>query len=39
MADHQVNYDVLLKEQLKEFYILQPEQATLADQYYFIERQ
>eukprot|EP00347_Sterkiella_histriomuscorum_P021700 403333067 len=36
--DPQVNYEVLLQEQLKEFYLLQPEQATLADNYYFIEK-
>jgi hypothetical protein len=29
----------MLQEQLKEFYLLQPEQATVADKYYFIERQ
>lgn len=33
-----MNYEVLLAEQLKEFYLLQPEQATLADNYYFIEK-
>lgn len=37
--DSQVNYDVLLQEQLKEFYLLQPEQATLSDNFYFIEKQ
>ena len=37
--DPQVNYDVLLHDQLKEFYLLQPEQATLADNFYFIEKQ
>ena len=36
--DPQVNYDVLLQEQLKEFYLLQPEQATLSDNYYFLEK-
>ena len=38
-TDPQVNYDVLLQEQLKEFYLLQPEQATLSDNFYFIEKQ
>lgn len=37
--DTQVNYDTLLSEQLKEFYLLQPEQATLSDNFYFIEKQ
>lgn len=37
--DPQVNYDVLLQEQLKEFYLLQPDQATLSDNFYFIEKQ
>lgn len=38
-TDPQVNYDVLLQEQLKEFYLLKPEQATLSDNFYFIEKQ
>ena len=38
-TDPQVNYGVLLQEQLKEFYLLQPEQATLSDNFYFIEKQ
>ena len=38
-TDPQVNYDVLLQEQLKEFYLLEPEQATLSDNFYFIEKQ
>ena len=38
MEDSQVDYEVLLQEQLKEFYLLQPEQATIADKYYFIEK-
>ena len=29
----------LKEEQLKEFYLLQPEQATLSDNFYFIEKQ
>lgn len=36
--DPQVNYEVLLQEQLKEFYKLQPDQATVADNYFFLEK-
>jgi len=37
--DTHVNYDVLLLEQLKEFYLLQQEQATVAEQSFFLESQ
>jgi len=38
MQEHtQINYEVLLSEQLKEFYMVQPEQATVDHQYYFLE--
>ncbi|CDW89599.1 UNKNOWN [Stylonychia lemnae] len=36
--DPLVNYEVLLHEQLKEFYLLQPEQASLSDNYFFLEK-
>ena len=37
--DDQINFDVLINEQLQEFYKSQPQQSTLSDQFYIIEKQ
>ena len=37
--DDQINFDVLINEQLQEFWKCQPQQSTLSDQFYIIEKQ
>ena len=36
--DDQINFDALINEQLMQFYLLQPEQSTLSNKFYILER-
>lgn len=37
--DADINFDVLVNEQLLEFYSLQPQQSTLAGQFFILEKE